>query len=207
MTAQTRDDQKTERQVAELLAAALAAGASTAVLAALLLRLPRSTAAVVKAVVKVSYLHVRVRRDRSRTTARAATRADMPRYSAWYLINAAKRVQHGVDGGATLPEALRAERRWARLHVQMQMRRRKVAQQVDDTHAAVGGQLLGWVAMDDSRTSPDCRAAGGHNFDPTRPPVIGYPGSVHPQCRCFAGPPYPGAKTVDQALAGRTLEG
>lgn len=202
---QPQQTQQAERRIVELLAAALAAGASIDALATLLMAVPGVTGKVARAVVKTSYLHVRVRHDKSRTTARSVMRGSLPRYSAWYLVNAAKRVTHGVQGGATLTEALGAERNYARAHVAMQQKRRQVAAHVDETTAATGSTLLGWVARDDERTSPECRAAGGHNFDAATPPVIGYPGAVHPRCRCFAGPAYPGAKTVDQALSGRVL--
>jgi hypothetical protein len=50
------------------------------------------------------------------------------------------------------------------------------------------GGLLGWYSRNDDRTSAECLAAHGKNFDPNVIPPIGYPGSVHPHCRCRPGP-------------------
>ena len=61
--------------------------------------------------------------------------------------------------------------------------------------------LVGWKAVMDSRTSAECAAANGKNFPADRPPVIGWPGAVHPHCRCVPTKPYAGAGMVDESAA------
>lgn len=65
-----------------------------------------------------------------------------------------------------------------------------------------GRALVGWQARMDSRTSPECAAANGLNFYADRPPAIGYPGAVHPHCRCRPRKPWPNAGLVDSVMAG-----
>jgi uncharacterized protein with gpF-like domain len=68
-----------------------------------------------------------------------------------------------------------------------------------DTAVMQVGLLLGWNTVIDSHTSPECLAANGHNFRADHMPKIGYPGAVHPHCRCYAGPPRPGANLLAAA--------
>lgn len=82
---------------------------------------------------------------------------------------------------------------WNRMHAAAQA----------DTAATDYGAMLGWYTVHDSRTSPECRAADRHNFRVDRMPVIGFPGAVHPHCRCMPGPPFPGAPLVGESAPGR----
>jgi hypothetical protein len=65
-----------------------------------------------------------------------------------------------------------------------------------DSASMEHGRLLGWHTVIDQRTSPECLAAAGHNFHADQMPAIGYPGMVHPNCRCFPGRPYPSGKLM-----------
>lgn len=65
-----------------------------------------------------------------------------------------------------------------------------------DSASMEHGPLLGWYTVDSPTTTADCQAAAGHNFYADRMPPIGYPGMVHPGCRCQPGPPFPGAPLV-----------
>ena len=58
------------------------------------------------------------------------------------------------------------------------------------------GDLLGWYTVRDARTSAECLAADGRNFSASAPPLIGYPGAVHPHCRCYPGPAHPGGRML-----------
>lgn len=134
-------------------------------------------------------------------------------YRAAYLANAAVRVQNAVNGGATMEQAIAGEQRFYTAHLQAQANRRRAAAAVDKVAedvdmqtaygpAAVPGmrgtvRLAGWKATIDARTSPECAAANGCNFDVERPPLIGYPGTVHPHCRCRAVKPYRHARVLD----------
>lgn len=71
-----------------------------------------------------------------------------------------------------------------------------------DSASMTHGRLLGWYTRIDARTSAECRAANRHNFNADEPPAIGYPGMVHPHCRCQPGAPFPGARMVGAATVG-----
>ena len=112
-----------------------------------------------------------------------------PWYRAAYILSASRRVHAALRDGVPEEEALAREQRWFKQHLAAQENRRNTAVQVDAA-AAKSGNKLGWYAVLDRKTTPECRAANGKNFDRRKPPPIGYPGSVHPFCRCKAGPPH-----------------
>ncbi len=101
---------------------------------------------------------------------------------ARYIFAAARRLQAG--------EPATAEKRLLGAHLAAERRRRAPGQQIDAA-AAKYGNLLGWYAKKDRRTTSDCAAAHGSNFLATTPPAIGWPGTLHGgACRCHAGPPW-----------------
>lgn len=120
---------------------------------------------------------------------------------ASYLVTAARRMTTAARmGPRELARALVVERRWLQQHLQASAHRQVVASAVaatarqltrdaKNTGEAWNG-LLGWYAVNDAVTSPECRKAGGRNFDPAMVPPIGYPGAVHGSCRCRPGPPH-----------------
>lgn len=114
---------------------------------------------------------------------------------AAYLVSAARRLTTAVRG-RTLPEAISAEKRYLQAHLAAVSGRVRAATAVADTARHHEG-VIGWWATLDSQTSPDCRKAHGRNFDPTRIPAIGYPGTVHPECRCKPGPPHASGLRVE----------
>jgi hypothetical protein len=126
---------------------------------------------------------------------------------AQFLIASAKRL--GADLARSVSEgrawdvraAVAAERRYYGQHMVAMWNRMNAAAQVDST-AMTYGRLLGWYTWLDSRTSPECRAANRHNFNADEMPAIGYPGAVHPHCRCMPGAPFPGAPLVGSATVG-----
>lgn len=115
---------------------------------------------------------------------------------ASYLVNAARRVSRGALRGE-LGAALAAERRYWEQHRHAMKNRMDQAQAVADAMAFWPGRWLGWHAKMDDRTSAECRAAHGRNFNPNRIPPIGYPGAVHPHCRCRPGAPWPTLRRVE----------
>jgi hypothetical protein len=68
-----------------------------------------------------------------------------------------------------------------------------------DSASMEHGRLLGWYTKIDKRTSMECLAANRCNFYADQMPAIGYPGMVHPHCRCQPGAPFPGAPMVPAA--------
>lgn len=120
---------------------------------------------------------------------RTAHRQNQARRAA-YTIKSAYRVRDRVrKQGMNEEQAQIAEKHLYEAHMKAMERRVEMAKKVDvmsDQH----GNMLGWYATLDRRTDPECRAADGKNFLADRVPVIGYPGTVHPNCRCVPGPPH-----------------
>jgi len=136
---------------------------------------------------------------------------------AWlgmYLVAAAGRLMEATEAdvagergtNVATTAAQKAEERYYQLHRSAEGRRMRAAALVDmaarlnsdrggtgDELAAAEVEYLGWRAVIDNKTTPECRAANGLNFKADRMPVIGWPGAVHVECRCSAGPAVPGA--------------
>jgi hypothetical protein len=122
---------------------------------------------------------------------------------AQYVVAAAKRVlgaardarAKGEPVGAAVRDALATERRYYQMHLAAMANRADAAAETD-TAAAKYGKLLGWKSVLDSRTSAECRAAHGKNYLASRMPDIGFPGAVHPSCRCEPVASWPGGKLL-----------
>lgn len=117
-----------------------------------------------------------------------------PYYRAQYVLAAAERIELARKTG-NLDAAKQAEKRYFNQHIDAVKNRNATARQVD-VAAAKYGDDLGWYAIMDSRTSPECKKANGRNFSASRMPAIGYPGAVHPNCRCHAGRKHATNRTV-----------
>lgn len=117
-------------------------------------------------------------------------------YRAYYIVNAVDRLEKAEKQGAdALARAEQAEAHYFALHLRAVSNRLTSARMVDQA-ARRWGDLLGWKAVMDNRTTAECRAANGRNFHATREPLIGWPGAVHPHCRCFPVGPFPGAPVI-----------
>lgn len=111
---------------------------------------------------------------------------------ALYAVKAASRVSKAVLGGIPIDAALGSENAIFKAHKEASKKRLIAASRVD----AIGGPVASWRAVLDEKTTPDCRAAHGHNFEVNNPPKLGYPGMTHMHCRCVAGPPIEGARML-----------
>jgi hypothetical protein len=114
------------------------------------------------------------------------------------LISARSR---GIPLTEALSNAITRERRYFGMHNQAIWNRQQAAA-TTDMAALTFGRLLGWHTVLDGHTSAECKAANGHNFYVDQMPLIGYPGAVHPHCRCEPGAPFPGGQMLRSA-AGR----
>lgn len=127
-----------------------------------------------------------------------------------YLVAASGRMMHALADARShgrpaieaLDAAMQTERRYWSQHVEADQLRMQAGARVDGA-AAMYGPLLGWYTYRDGRTSPECLAADLHNFTAGIRPVIGYPGAVHPHCRCTPGAPHPGASLLPAPGRGR----
>lgn len=129
-------------------------------------------------------------------------------FRAAYLANAAQRMQRSLDAGATQNEALQREAPFYQLHEKARRGRLDSVAQVQraaGTYGAPdpagGGTMVGWYLNPLLNNEAECIAANGHNFIAEDSTVIGYPGSVHPNCGCYAGSPWPGAGMVNDVLS------
>lgn len=113
---------------------------------------------------------------------------------ATYVVKAAQRLATAQRAGS-MPTAMATERKHFIRHREAQAKRLAAAVMID-RRVRANGTTLGWYAVMDERTSAECRAANGRNFEADRRPPIGFPGTVHPHCRCKAGPPHRSKKTV-----------
>lgn len=82
-----------------------------------------------------------------------------------------------------------AERKYAAMHEDAQKERDVAAQRLNIAQKAYGN-TLGWYTKGDGQVETRCKKLSGHNFRTDRPLPIGYPGTIHPHCRCWAGPSY-----------------
>lgn len=122
---------------------------------------------------------------------------------AQFLVSSARRVTSDLRAGRSQGQSLRSildeaaarERRYYGQHLDAIWNRMDAAAKTDSA-SMLYGRLLGWNTVLDSVTSPECRAANRHNFLADQMPLIGYPGMVHPHCRCWPGRPYPGASML-----------
>lgn len=196
-----KEGQEPSGPTVERVAMVLAAGVPIAAMVSLLAGLLAAFGVTVPVVQAALYLVLRARRAiPSPSHPGAAVQATLRTesfYRAAYLVNAAVRLQNAANATGSLQQAMLLERRYHQLHLQAQANRRAVAERVDRVGRA---GLAGWRSVMDARTSPECAAADGRNFDVAHPPVIGYPGTVHLHCRCKAVAPFPGAPSVDAAL-------
>jgi hypothetical protein len=136
--------------------------------------------------------------EASRQTARMNTAR-----RAQYVVAAAKRVlgaardarAKGESVKDAFRDALATERRYYLMHLAAMKNRANAAAETDKA-AAKYGNLLGWKAKMDDRTSVECRIANGQNYYASSIPDIGIPGAVHPSCRCKPVRPWPGGKLL-----------
>lgn len=209
-----------DRQVIAGIAAVLASSAAAGLMAATVARLLKPLQISPEAARGAFIVTMRVTRRQGRRVggpAERVTATGQDAYRAAYILAAARRINERLSAAgsdsdarrAALADALKAEARYAAQQQQAQDNRLSAAQAVDQAAARVGktapggAKLLGWHAVMDARTSAECADANGRNFPADRPPLIGWPGAVHPHCRCKPGKPFAGARLVDDIGAGR----
>ena len=96
-----------------------------------------------------------------------------------------------------LSQAVQRETGYYALQLAAGRNRAMAGAAVDSAAMNIGGLLLGWYSRNDRKTCDVCRGADRHNFWADQMPQIGYPGMVHLGCRCWPGPPVPGAPMIE----------
>lgn len=190
-------------------AAALAIGASVSLLAVAIGKILRPLGISTQAVLAALHLadrgtthQPRMRGQGGHETASRQQWKQELFYRAAYILAAAKRIDAELKQGKTVPQAVLDELPNWRAHERARRNRQEAADAVDTAGRMVGSAKLGWYAQRDGRTTAECQAAHGTNFDIADKPRIGWPGAVHPGCRCRPGPPFATSRTVDEATAG-----
>jgi len=192
----------TTRQILVALVAAMVAGAPIELLAKILSRLPGLTRVLVEHILTVrawggllqATAEERTLIPRNGTPA-ALVLEQLTAQNAFrraaYLVNAVRRLAPAVGSGdvGRIVRAERAEDRYFAAFLEAERRRGVAASAVALVASqygidANGELLLGWQAVLDNRTSADCRWAHKRNFNALVAPRIGYPGTVHLECRC-----------------------
>jgi hypothetical protein len=134
-----------------------------------------------------------------RNTARAnlLRRASFAVAAAGRLSQDVSRANSARQSVATALDAgIARERRFYGQHLMAIWNRQKAGSQADSA-AMTHGELLGWHTVIDAKTSEECRRADGRNFHVGQMPKIGYPGAVHPHCRCWPGAPFDDGGLLD----------
>lgn len=211
MTTPQQPSQSQQQQQAVLAAAAVLATAATVAAAATALGTV-AAALGIRAEAMHAALEVVMEHPPDREGFYGAATAQTARLNlirrAQFLVNSAKRFNETlarVASGQAEPRALldlmRLERRYYGQHMLAGWNRMRSAAQVD-TAVMDYGLLLGWYTVVDSRTSLECWRVNRHNFRADQMPAIGFPGAVHPHCRCLPGPPIDGAPLIGARAPG-----
>lgn len=192
----------TTRELLVALVAAMVAGASVTVLGRILGRFPEVTRGMAEKILNGRHwggmlgatAEERTLLERTGTPA-ALVLEQLTAQNAFrraaYITNAVRRLAPAVESGdfGRVDRAERAENRFTAAFFEAERRRGVAASAVAliasqfgiDAH---GELLLGWESVLDERTSADCRWAHRRNFNALIVPRIGYPGTVHLECRC-----------------------
>lgn len=175
------------------LAAAITAGSALTKIRELLQQLPGVTSDTVTFVLHRAIFVSLLKTDKQEPTdpILAAQRHHNIQRRAAYIVAAVHRMNTATqtDTPDTIHTAWHQELEYLSSHLQATHKRNASATDLSHRWENAGHpDLMGWLAIQDDRTSPECRDASGRNFNPTTVPTIGYPGSVHPHCRCVAVP-------------------
>lgn len=192
-----REPQQEDAKVITAIAGALAIGATpqaTATTLSPLIGIPVPTLLVVLALAMSRPISYGIGTLPS-ATASGESSALEATYRAQYVLAASRRVAAAIAGGASPVEAMKKERTFFDQHMNAVQNRQHSAVRIDQMARRFGPEL-GWYAKMDSLTSDECREANGKNFVVTRVPPIGYPGTVHPHCRCRPGKAFATSQTV-----------
>lgn len=123
-------------------------------------------------------------------------------YRAAYILNASYRIQKSYMNGTSLKASMEKEAANWNKHKDAREGRMKAARSVAQAFSLYG-PVLGWYLNPLLNNEAACIAASGNNFRADTMPLIGFPGLVHINCGCKAGPPIEGAGWVDDAVKGK----
>ena len=114
---------------------------------------------------------------------------------AAYGINAVRRVAGKVAAGEPVADALARERPNFEAH-QAAGKQRVQADRDLEAARRKHGPVLGWYLGPNENHCEICPPLAGNNFHADRPPAVGPPGGVHPNCKCRAGAKHPAGRMI-----------
>lgn len=131
-----------------------------------------------------------------------AARARELYYRSLYIVSSSRRVQERLNEGKTVRTVLADESLNYRRHEAARRNRLDAAGQSAQAESQFG-LVLGWYHNPALNNEIECLTASGHNFLASEGTIIGFPGAVHPNCGCKAGPPHEGGmgNSCNEALA------
>lgn len=194
--ARQRKKKPTESQAVEMIAAALLIGGSAEATAATLspmVGIPGPALLAALIIARTRPLPLAGTATIPSTSAVSEYARTEAAYRAHYVYAASRRL--GTLTGEKRREAIAREQQYFNQHMAASQNRHTTAINVDRAKNKYGDEL-GWYAKMDSRTSAECKEANGKNFSASRAPAIGYPGAVHPNCRCRPGKKHATSATV-----------
>lgn len=190
----TTSEQPNDSKAVEYIAAALLIGASAQATAKTLAPMLAVPAATLSPVLLLALSKALTPPSTEPTSAVRLSDEEEATFRAGYVWAAVKRM---LAGGALADEKDNFNR-----HLEAGRNRHQRATEVDRAAKRFGAKL-GWHAKMDAQTSEECREANGRNFEASRIPAIGYPGTVHPHCRCKPGRPFNTNRTVYEVKPDR----
>ena len=207
---QAQEDDQLAAQVAVVLSTAISAAAAASALAAVFAS-AGITAAALRGALDVVYAMPPERLGAHGPATWNTIRLNLLR-RAQFAVASSRRLAADLAAARSrntslsqaLLDGISRERRYYGQHMQAIWNRMAAAARVDAAADAYG-LLLGWYTVLDSHTSAECKAANGKNFYADHRPLIGYPGAVHPHCRCFPGMPHTGARLLPSIGAPRRV--
>lgn len=184
-----------------------------------LLAMPGVTAEAIELLFQIPQAHALARlhpRPGAHAAVLATHRTNVMRRATYYVAAARRLSTARRMGPDAVARALVVERNYLAQHLRAVAQREEVARQVAAQARIVQREakrdgtewngLLGWYAVVDAVTSPECLRANRRNFDPRRVPPIGFPGAVHANCRCKPGPPFNTDRRVERVVSEHATE-
>lgn len=206
-----------ERTALENLIVVLAYAQGTQAVQDALLAMPGVSAEAVRTLFLIPQAHALAwlhPRPGAHAAVLATHRTNVMRRASYYVAAARRLSTAHRMGPDAVARAVTVERNYLQQHLRAVSQREEVARQVaaqariaqrEAKQAdSVWNGLLGWYAVGDMHTSPECLRANRRNFDPKQVPPIGFPGAVHPNCRCKPGPPFNTNRRVERIRPERT---
>lgn len=141
------------------------------------------------------------------TPARAAAAQELS-WRAAFVIKSAGKMQGTLNTVADreVPKAVVVRAQLAdgslnyKRHEAARAGRLNAAARAGKVASQFGSDLVGWYLNPALNNESECIAADGNNFYASQGTVLGWPGAVHPNCGCVAGPAHENGAMVNDSV-------